>query len=207
MVRVDNEVREQIRRMAYPHETASQTLRRIIIGGDMTGPGTASYSLLEVLLHYAPDADARDRMQVDYNTLAAECGANLDQLNLVLAGAIVQGLIDGDWPWVIQRRNEQAVLQPRPDCGPKGDPALQRTPVRRQVSRHIISAFADLPIGTKLTIAQIVAHTSEEYGNNHPSPGAVMAWLFRTDDGKRESLTPGIVPCYVNNVKGGERVA
>lgn len=90
---------------------------------------------------------------------------------------------------------------------PKGDLALQRTSVRRQVYRHIISAFADLPLGTKLTIAQIVAHTSEEYGNDHPATGAVAAWLFRTEDGHRESLTPGIVPCYVGNMKGGERIA
>lgn len=48
---------------------------------------------------------------------------------------------------------------------------------QRSVKAHIASAFADVPSGTFLKVSEIVKHTSEEYGSDHPSPGAVTASL------------------------------
>lgn len=56
-----------------------------------------------------------------------------------------------------------------------------RTPfsgTRRDIGKHILSAFADKADGDFLTVAQIVAHKSDEYGDETPSPGAVSARLF-----------------------------
>lgn len=63
--------------------------------------------------------------------------------------------------------------------------------VRRDIGKHIESAFADVESGTFLTVAQIRAHRSDEYGDNPPSAGAISARLFPTS-GKGTSV-PGIV--------------
>lgn len=48
---------------------------------------------------------------------------------------------------------------------------------RRSVKNHIASAFADVPVGTFLKISEIAGHTSDEYGDDHPSSGAVTSAL------------------------------
>ena len=48
---------------------------------------------------------------------------------------------------------------------------------RRDVAAHIESAFADVPSGTFLTVAAIAGHSSDTYGDDHPSSGAVWARL------------------------------
>lgn len=50
--------------------------------------------------------------------------------------------------------------------------------VRRDIAKHIASAFAGVDEGTFLTVAEIRKHTSEEYGDNPPSAGAISARLF-----------------------------
>lgn len=55
------------------------------------------------------------------------------------------------------------------------------TGTRRNVAKHIQSAFADKPVGAVMTIAEVVSHKSEEYGDDHPSPGAVSARVFDKD--------------------------
>lgn len=62
--------------------------------------------------------------------------------------------------------------------------------VRRDIGKHIQSAFADLEDGAFLSIAQIANHTSEEYGQDHPSQGAVSARLFPASGG--ETTVPGV---------------
>jgi hypothetical protein len=65
--------------------------------------------------------------------------------------------------------------------------------VRRDIGKHILNAFADKESGTFLTVAQIRAVRSEEYGDNPPSAGAISARLF-PDSGKPctvEGITPG----------------
>lgn len=50
--------------------------------------------------------------------------------------------------------------------------------IRRSVGKHLASAFAEVPVGTFLSVAQIRAHRSEEYGDTAPSAGAITARLF-----------------------------
>ena len=52
--------------------------------------------------------------------------------------------------------------------------------VRRDIGKHIQSAFAGVEVGTFLTIAEIAKHKSEEYGDDSPSQGAISARLFPT---------------------------
>lgn len=63
---------------------------------------------------------------------------------------------------------------------------------RRDVAVHILNAFADKPAGTFLTVAEIKATPSEEYGTDSPSPGAISARLF-PKSGKLsvEGIQPG----------------
>jgi hypothetical protein len=75
---------------------------------------------------------------------------------------------------------------------------------RRNVATHIQSAFADAESGTFLTIAQIKAHRSEEYGDDSPSPGAISARLF-PKNGKIGSGLEGIVPAEVDGKRGARK--
>ena len=49
---------------------------------------------------------------------------------------------------------------------------------RRDIGKHIEQAFADHPVGTFLTVAEIRKFVSEEYGQALPSAGAISARLF-----------------------------
>lgn len=49
---------------------------------------------------------------------------------------------------------------------------------RRNIAAHIKSAFEGVEVGTFLTVAEIKAHRSEEYGDDSPSAGAISARLF-----------------------------
>lgn len=49
---------------------------------------------------------------------------------------------------------------------------------RRSVEAHILNAFSTVPSGTFLTVAEIRAVKSDEYGDDAPSAGAVSARLF-----------------------------
>lgn len=50
--------------------------------------------------------------------------------------------------------------------------------VRRNIARHIASAFADKNPGDWMSINEIVNHRSDEYGDEPPSAGAVSARLY-----------------------------
>ena len=68
------------------------------------------------------------------------------------------------------------------------------TGVRRNVAAHIESAFDGVPSGTFLTVSEIAKHDSDEYGDDHPSSGAVNARLFPGGDADKctvEGITPG----------------
>lgn len=62
--------------------------------------------------------------------------------------------------------------------------------VRRDIGKHIESAFAGVEPGTFLTVAEIKKHVSEEYGDNPPSAGAISARLFPASG--KECSVPGI---------------
>ncbi|UYL87114.1 hypothetical protein SEA_HOLLOW_96 [Gordonia phage Hollow] len=57
---------------------------------------------------------------------------------------------------------------------------------RRSVAKHIESAFEGVESGTFLKIVDITKHTSEEYGDDNPSSGAVAAALFPKSGKERE---------------------
>jgi hypothetical protein len=62
---------------------------------------------------------------------------------------------------------------------------------RRDIAKHILSAFEGLESGEFLLISEIRKHHSEEYGDNPPSAGAISARLFPSS-GKCtiEGITP-----------------
>jgi hypothetical protein len=62
---------------------------------------------------------------------------------------------------------------------------------RRNVAAHVLSAL-EAAGGEFLTVNEIVNHTSEEYGTDHPSAGAVNARLFpSTGACSIQGVTPG----------------
>lgn len=79
-------------------------------------------------------------------------------------------------------RGRGARVAGRKAAAPKGD----KTPrvstgdgTRRNIGEHIREAFADKPLGTFMTIAEICAVKSKEYeGTDGPSQGAVSSRLF-----------------------------
>lgn len=68
--------------------------------------------------------------------------------------------------------------------------------VRRDIAKHITQAFADKASGEFLTVAQIANFKSDEYGEDHPSQGAVSARLF-PQSGK--CTVEGVVPVDKTN--------
>jgi len=62
---------------------------------------------------------------------------------------------------------------------------------RRDIAKHIESAFAEVESGTFLSVAEIAKHKSAEYGDDHPSQGAVSARLFPASG---KVTVEGIVP-------------
>ena len=62
----------------------------------------------------------------------------------------------------------------------------------RSVAKHIEEAFADVPSGTFLSVADIRKHNSTEYGeNDRPSAGALSARLFpKSGEVTIEGVTP-----------------
>ena len=77
--------------------------------------------------------------------------------------------------------------------GPRaaGRPAGTRGP-RRVLQNHIDSAFAGLDSGDFLTVAEICAAHSDEYGDDSPTTQAVTLRLFPADG--RESTLKGVTP-------------
>lgn len=49
---------------------------------------------------------------------------------------------------------------------------------RRDIEKHLLQVFADLEVGSFLTVNEIAKAASTEYGDDRPSAGAVSARLF-----------------------------
>lgn len=64
---------------------------------------------------------------------------------------------------------------------------------RRRIGKHIEEAFAQVEVGTFLTVSEIVNLKSEEYGDDKPSSGAVANRLFPPSGSActLESVEPG----------------
>jgi hypothetical protein len=73
---------------------------------------------------------------------------------------------------------------------------------RRDVKKHIASAFADVPVGTFLKVAEIAGHKSDEYGDDRPSSGAISASLASA-----KFDVDGVQPTESNGLKGARKVA
>jgi hypothetical protein len=64
---------------------------------------------------------------------------------------------------------------------------------RRDIGKHITSAFSGVESGAFLTVAQIRSAKSDEYGDNPPSAGAISARLFPSSGNCTvEGITPGM---------------
>jgi hypothetical protein len=57
-----------------------------------------AYSLLRILQHYAPDGPAQEACSRLLHEMQAE-GASGRYLDMMLAGMLLDGLRDGNWPW------------------------------------------------------------------------------------------------------------
>lgn len=84
-----------------------------------------------------------------------------------------------------------------------GGTATPYTGERRDIAKHIEAAFAEVEAGTFLTIAQIRAHKSEEYGDDQPSAGAISARLFPSNG--KVNLPEGIEPARNDEGRKGAR--
>lgn len=73
-----------------------------------------------------------------------------------------------------------------------GKASTPYTGERRDIAKHIQQAFDGLESGAFLTIAEIRNATSEEYGDQPPSAGAISARLFPKSGGK--CTVTGVVP-------------
>jgi hypothetical protein len=73
---------------------------------------------------------------------------------------------------------------------------------RRDIGKHIASAFADVESGTFLTVAEIKKHKSEEYGDSSPSAGAISARLFPKSG---NCTVEGITPTQENGKNGATK--
>jgi hypothetical protein len=117
----------------------------------------------------------------------------------------------GDEPEVDSIVKAAAKLALGKAARPGGKAAASRTSTgagydgpRRSVVNHIVSAFADQPSGTFLTVNEIRKHKSEEYGEDSPSAGAVSARL-KPKSGKvalPEGLTVSTQDGHLGVVKG-----
>lgn len=78
---------------------------------------------------------------------------------------------------------------------------------RRDVEKHIQQVFADLPVGTRLTMTEIAKAHSTEYGDDRPSSGAVSSRLL--PKGKAAYDNAGIrgVGGDGNGTRGAEKYA
>lgn len=76
---------------------------------------------------------------------------------------------------------------------------------RRDIGAHIENAFADKPVGTFLTIAEIRNVPSDEYGSHQPSAGAISARLF-PKSGTSTMEKVGIMPDSQGGKKGARKV-
>jgi len=75
------------------------------------------------------------------------------------------------------------------------------TGTRRDVAKHIAEAFEGQPSGAFLSVNEIVKFDSKEYGDDHPSSGAVSARLFpKTGE---PNLPEGISPAHPDGKSRG----
>lgn len=105
---------------------------------------------------------------------------------------------DSDVPSEVKRVVKLATGKSSGGTGYTGGP-------RRNVGKHIEQVFADLPVGSVLTVTEINKARSEEYGpNSAPTTGAISQRLFPPKGGK-PNLPEGIEPVNEEGQSRGAR--
>lgn len=93
----------------------------------------------------------------------------------------VEGGEEGDEPEVHAAVRE-AFKRASKRVGKGGGKRANAGGPRRNVKNHIREVFAGVEVGTTLTVNQISKADSKEYGEDHPSAGAVTQALFPKGD-------------------------
>ncbi|PRY39335.1 uncharacterized protein DUF1524 [Geodermatophilus tzadiensis] len=99
-------------------------------------------------------------------------------------------------------RPDREGARPRPSRAPQSTPSASGR--RRDIAAHIAHAFADLPVGSFLTVSQIRNTPSPEYEGTAPSAGAISARLFPASG---PMTLVGVVPDQRNGVRGARKTA
>ena len=132
-------------------------------------------------------------------------GEALGQASALLAWTNSEAEDKGDEPEASATARSAVKLAAGRGGRAAGRPTATGDGVRRDVAKHIVSAFADVAPGTFLSIAEIKKHESEEYKGVEVSAGAISARLFPAS-GKPSSV-PGVEATIENNKKGARKVA
>lgn len=92
--------------------------------------------------------------------------------------------------------SEQEVSRSTSPAAPMGD---RKRSGRRDIGKHIVQVFEDLPDGAFLTISAIAKRPTQEYPEASASPGAVSARLFPSSG---RCTVPGVTPARRGGVRG-----
>lgn len=152
---------------AWVNRQASLTLATLIVGADR------------------PEVEGDRDLGAEAQTLADSL---VEQVNAYRTWAANEAEDKGDAPEVSPVVKQALKLSTGKAAGRTGG---GNGGVRRDVGKHIASAFAGVESGTFLSVAAIAKHKSDEYGDDHPSQGAVQARLFPSSG---KCTVEGIVP-------------
>ena len=144
-------------------------------------------------------------------TLNRTLPAVLDDAAIGARGRYLAGIAVRVWPRPELASGEQEAVDERErDLRPETEVVARRSSARatsggrRDIAKHIGEAFEQLPAGSFLTISQIRAHRSLEYGGSTPSAGAISFRLFPPNG--QVTLT-GVAPAERDGVRGGIKTA
>jgi hypothetical protein len=154
-----------------------------------------------LLFNDAPEG-VKDGWQDQVETKASELAEAAAKYRTDLSNATDESPFDdSDVPSDVKRVVKLATGKTSGGSGYTGGP-------RRNVGKHIEQVFADLPVGSVLTVTEINKARSEEYGpNDAPTTGAISQRLFPPKGGK-PNLPEGIEPVNdEGSPRGARKVA
>jgi hypothetical protein len=155
---------------------------------------TEAFVNLVVTLDLARTIEAPEGVAEDWESRKQELYAKLvPQLEQYRTWLAADESTRGDEPEVSDLVKQAVRLQQGRKSKGRSGTGAAFTGTRGNTAAHIQEAFSDKESGTFLTIAEIVAFTSKEYGDRHPSPGAIQARLFPKSGKVPEELN-GVTP-------------
>lgn len=129
-----------------------------------------SEQLIEVARAYA---EHQNKIAALPDDATEEARAELDKATPEVPDAVKAGF---------RLARGRAAAAPKPRKAKDGTtvraPRAASDGTRKNIATHILNAFKGKPVGTVLSINEIVKTPSDEYGSESPSPGAVSARLF-----------------------------